>query len=126
MPTDRLEQFVARSSGGGVTFRLVLQSNGASGIEAVLEARRDDGSFAVTPVGQEVAFAAGWRHVRLAWRAGAGDGSLSLALDGTASGELGPLTNGGRQVDSVEWGVVGGSLDDTGGSLDLDDFASWN
>ncbi len=124
--TDRLEHFVASSTGAGVSFRLVLQSDGASGIEALLESRRDDGTFDVTPGGQEVAIPAGWRHLRLAWKAGAGNGSLSLTLDGALAGGLAGLTNGSRRVDTIEWGVVDGSLDDTSGSVDLDGFASWN
>ena len=50
---DRLEQLVARSISGEVSFRLVLQSDGVDGVEALLEARRDDGSFVTTPAGQE-------------------------------------------------------------------------
>ena len=123
---DRLEHFVARSSTAGVTFRLVLLPDGAGGIEAVLEARRDDGTFATTPAGQEVAVSTGWHHLRLSWRAGAGSGALSLGLDGVLAGELTGLANGARRVDSVEWGVVGGDLDATSGSTDLDGFASWN
>ena len=123
--TDRLEHFVASGSGGGVTFRLVLQPDGAGGVEALLEARRDDGTFAVTPAGQQIAIPAGWHRLRLAWQAGAGSGSLSLTLDGTPAGQLTGLANGARRVDTVEWGVVGGSLDATSGSIDLDAFASW-
>jgi hypothetical protein len=123
---DRLEHLVAKGSGAGVSFRLVLQSDGASGIEALLEARRDDGTFAATPAGQEVAIAAGWHRLRLAWLADAGAGSLALALDGTPAGELTGLANGARRVDSIEWGVVDGSLDGASGSIDLDAFASWN
>ena len=124
--SDRLEHFVARATGAGPTFRLVLQADGAGGIEALLEARRDDGSLAVTPAGQEVALAAGWHEVRLIWQAGAGNGFLSLVLDGTLVGELSGLVNGARRVDSVDWGVVGGSFDGPSGTLDLDAFASWN
>ena len=101
-------------------------ADGASAVEALLEARRDDGTFAATPVGQEIAITTGWHHLRLAWKAGTGTGSLSLTLDGTPAGELTGLANGARRVDSVEWGVVGGGLDGAGGSVDLDGFASWN
>jgi hypothetical protein len=122
---DRLEQFVARGS-SGVTFRLVLQSDGAGSHEALLEARLDDGTLVVTPPGQEVGLAAGWHRVRLEWRAGAGNGSLSLALDGIPANELTNLTNGDRRIDRVEWGVVSGVLTGASGSLDLDAFSSWN
>ena len=123
---DRLEHFVASGEGAGPTFLLVLRSDGGGGIEALLEARRDDGTWAVTPAGGEVAVPTGWRHLRLAWRAGGGDGSLSLRVDGTLATELTGLANGGRQVDRIEWGVVGGSLDGAAGSVDLDAFASWD
>jgi hypothetical protein len=124
--SDRLEHLVARSTLGGVTFRLVLQADGASGVEALLEARRDDGTFVSTQAGQEIAIPTGWHHLRLAWRAGSGSGSLALTLDGALAGELTGLANGSRRVDSIEWGVVGGSLDGTSGSVDLDGFSSWN
>ena len=46
----------------------------------------------------------------------------------TRSGDAGltGLANGARRVDSIEWGVVDGSLDGTSGSIDLDELASWN
>ena len=123
---DRLEHLVAHSAAAGVTFRVVLLPDGAGGVEAALEARRDDGSFAATPAGQEVAIPAGWHQLRLTWRAGDGDGSLSLTVDGAPAGELTGLANGARRVDSIEWGVVGGSLEGASGSIDLDGFKSWN
>ncbi len=104
----------------------MLQADGLGGAEALLEARLDDGTFAATPAGQEIAIPPGWHRVRLAWRAGAGDGSLSLALDGALAGELTALANGGRRLDAVDWGAVGGSLGDSSGFIDLDAFASWN
>ena len=76
--------------------------------------------------GQEIAISSGWHHLRLAWRAGAGDGSLSLTLDGASAGELTGIDNDTRRVDVIDWGVVGGILDAAGGSIDLDAFASWN
>jgi hypothetical protein len=124
-PGDRLEQFVAQGS-SGVTFRLVLRSDGAGGHEALLEARLDDGTFVLTPPGQEVALPNGWHRVRLEWRAGAGNGSLSLSLDGVLATELTNLANGNRRIDRVEWGVVGGVLTGASGSLELDTFSSWN
>ncbi|MCP4203257.1 MAG: hypothetical protein GY769_15140 [bacterium] len=122
---DRLEALVARSATGEVSFRMVLQSDGAGGHEALLEARRDDGSVAATLSGQEAAIGAGWHRVRLEWRAGAGTGALALFLDGAASGELTGLVNGTRRVDTIDWGVVAGSLAGASGSIDLDGFASW-
>ncbi len=125
-PGDRLEHLVAHGGGGGPTFRLVLQSDGAGGIEALLEARRDDGSYAATPAGQEVAIPAGWHRLRLAWEAGAGTGSLVLTLDGALATQLTGLANAARRVDHVDWGSPAGSLAGAGGFLDLDAFASWN
>jgi hypothetical protein len=124
-PADRLEHLVASAAGGGPTFRLVLESDGAGGVEALLEARRDDGTFAVTPAGQQIPIAAGWHHLRLAWQAGPGSGSLTLTLDGAPVAQLTGIANGARRVDMVEWGAVGGTLDATSGSVDLDAFSSW-
>jgi len=123
---DRLETLVAQSNAGDVTFRLVLQEDGVGGHEALLEARRDDGSFATTLPGQEAPISAGWHRVRLEWQAAAGTGSLSLSIDGVPSGQLSGLANGTLRVDSVDWGVVGGTLSGARGSIDLDGFASWN
>jgi hypothetical protein len=123
--SDRLETFVARATTGGVTFRLVLQSDGGAGLEALIEARRDDGTFAATPSGQEVSISPGWHRLRLEWQAGAGTGSLALSIDGVAAGSLCGLANGTRRVDTVEWGVVSGVLDGASGFLDLDSFRSW-
>jgi hypothetical protein len=122
---DRLHLFVGRSAAGGVSFRIVLRSDGAGGVEVLLEARLDDGTYAATPAGQEVSLPAGWLRVRLDWRAGAGDGSLSIAVDGVPSGELPGLANGARRVATVDWGVAAGSLDATTGFIDLDVFRSW-
>ena len=123
---DRLELVVARSASEEPSFRLVLQPDGVGGAEALLEARRDDGTYASTSAGQEIALPAGWFRLRLDWRAGAGDGFLSVSVDGVPSGDLTALTNGARRVDTVDWGVVGGSLAGTTGSIDLDGFLSWN
>ncbi len=101
---DRLEHLVARANGQGFSFRLVLQADGLGGVEALLEARRDDGTIAVTPSGQEVAIPGGWHLLRIEWKAGAGDGSLSLFLDGVLAGELTGLVNGGRRVDARRLG----------------------
>ncbi len=123
---DRLEHLVGRSAAGEAAFRLVLQSDGSGGHEARLEARRDDGTFAATPAGQEIALPPGWHRLRLEWRAGAGDGTLSLSLDGAPAGGLSGLQNGGQRVDAVDWGTVAGSLGATSGHLDLDAFSSWS
>ncbi len=122
---DRLEHLVASSSAGGMTFRLVLQPDGGGGVEVTLEARLDDGTVAASAAGQEVDMPAGWHTVRLIWRAGAGDGSLALWLDGVEAGALSNLTNSLHRVDGVDWGVVAGSLDGATGTIDLDAFSSW-
>ncbi|MFQ5526964.1 MAG: FG-GAP-like repeat-containing protein [Thermoanaerobaculia bacterium] len=124
-PTDRLELLVGLSDTEEVTFRLVLQSDGGGGHEAFLEARRDDGSFATTPSGQEAAITAGWHRLRLEWKAAAGTGSLALTIDGAASGALSGLANGTRRIDAVAIGAVDGSLAGAAGSVDLDSFSSW-
>jgi hypothetical protein len=124
--SDTLELLVARATASEVVaFRLALQSDGAGGVEARLEARLDDGSFASTPPGEEVALPTGWAWIRLDWQAGAGDGSLSIALDGAPFGGLTGLTNGAQRVGKVDWGTVSGSLDGSSGAIDIDGFRSW-
>jgi hypothetical protein len=123
--SDRLEMLVARRNAGGEPFRLVIQSDGASGHEAFLEARLDNGTFVATFPGQEVAITNGWHRLRVEWQAGAGSGVLRLSADGGQLNELIGLTNSAQRVDSVDWGVVSGSLDGASGSIDLDSFRSW-
>jgi hypothetical protein len=120
---DRIDLLVAMS--GTDTFRLVVRSDGADGHEVLLEARRDDGSYAVTPPGQEVILTAGWHRLRLDWRAGAGSGSLAVTVDGSSTGQLTGLANAAQRVDRIEWGVVGGVLDTASGVIDIDAFRSW-
>jgi hypothetical protein len=122
---DRLELLIARSASGDESFRLVLQSDGGGGVEALVEARLDDGSFVTTPGGSEVPMPSGWFQLRLDWVAGAGDGSLSIAVDGSDEGGLTSLSNGLQRVDEVDWGVVAGALDGASGFIDLDGFRSW-
>ncbi len=124
-PGNRLEHLVGWSDSAGPSFRLVLQPDGGGGLEARLEARLDDGTFAATAAGSEAPIAAGWHQLRVIWKAGAGDGSLTLWVDGAEVAALTSLTNGGRRVDGVDWGVAGGSLVGAGGTLDLDAFSSW-
>ncbi len=127
-PGDRLAHAVARSSAGEEVFRIVLQSDGAGGARAMLEARLDDGSFAITPTGQEIAISAGWHRLRITWRAGAGTGAMSLTLDGTPTGALTALDNAANTVDAIEWGNVAtptAVLDNASGFLELDGFGSW-
>ena len=123
--SDRLEMLVARRNAGGEPFRLVIQSDGASGHEAFLEARLDNGTYVATVPGQEVAITNGWHRLRIEWRAGAGSGVLRLSVDGALATESMGLTNSAQRVDSVDWGVVSGSLDGASGSIDLDSFRSW-
>ena len=103
----------------------MIQSDGATGHEAFLEARLDNGTYVATVPGQEVAITNGWHRLRVEWQAGAGSGVLRLSVDGALATESMGLTNSAQRVDSVRWGVVSGSLDGASGSIDLDSFRSW-
>lgn len=122
---DRLEHLVGYSAAAVAAFRLVLESDGGSGVRALLEARLDGGGEAVTPGGSEVAIPSGWHRLRLEWAAGAGDGRLLLSLDGVPSAALNGLTNPAEGVSSVDWGAAGGDLGGPSGFLEIDGFGAW-
>jgi hypothetical protein len=122
---DRLEHLVARAADARETFRLVLEPDGAAGIRAVLEARLDGGSYALTVPGGEAPMPTGWRRLTLMWQAAGGNGRLALFVDGVLATELVGLANAGQRVAGVDWGVVGGDLAGAAGFLEIDGFRSW-
>jgi hypothetical protein len=142
-PGDRLEHFVAYAAGGVPWLRVVLKRSPVlPENRLVLEARRDDGSWLSTEaVAEELVLEPGWNEVRLDWRAadsGQNNGSLVAEVRNVGSGHVNSaelsclvdpgdecLTNAGGRIETVRWGVVGGVLDGTAGSLELDSFISW-
>ena len=90
----------------------------------MLAARRNDGSFAQTPGGQEVVLPAGWNRIETTWRATAGGGFLQVSVNGMPHAGLTALVNDQLRVDSVRWGYLGGATTSTG-SLLQDSFISW-
>jgi hypothetical protein len=97
----------------------------------ILEARLDDGSYASTSeTAQEIWLPDGWNRIELRWTADE-SGEFVASVQGPPF-EAPPnfdgltnLANAGGRVDSVRWGVVGGALDATAGSLEVDQFVSW-
>jgi hypothetical protein len=130
---DRLEHFVGHSADGKAQFRVVLRRNPVlPENRLILEARLDDGSYASTSeAAQEIWLPGGWNRIELRWTAGGGNGEFVASVQGPpfdAPANFDGLTNlenGGGRIDIVRWGVVGGLLDSTIGSLQVDQFVSW-
>ena len=115
---DELHHFVAYSADGVPQFRLVIRD----GPELWLEVRENDGTYRSTSPGVPVV--PGWNRVALSWEA-SHDAAASLVVnDGTATELTGLDTDTGR-IDLVRWGIVGGNLGGSSGTIHQDAFASW-
>jgi hypothetical protein len=114
---DELDHLVAYDDGGNPQLRLVI----LSGPELVLEVRDETGDFYPTAA---VGLSSGWNKVVLSWEAAA-SATASLTVNDGPPVELTGLDTDARRIDSVRWGVVGGSLVGSSGTIHQDDFASW-
>jgi hypothetical protein len=130
---DHVEHFVGYSADGKAQFRVVLRRNPVlPENRLILEARLDDGSYASTSeTAQEIWLPEGWNRIELRWTAGGGNGEFVASVQGPPFDAppnfdgLTDLENAEGRIDSVRWGVVGGVLDSTAGSLQVDQFVSW-
>jgi hypothetical protein len=114
---DELEHLVAYDLGGTPQLRLVIQS----GPELVLEVRDDAGGFNPTAA---IGLSSGWNEVVLNWEATA-SATASLTVNDGPPVDLTGLDTDARRIDFVRWGVVGGSLFDSSGTVLQDDYSSW-
>jgi hypothetical protein len=115
---DELHHFVAYSADGAPQLRLVIRD----GPELWLEVREDDGTPRVTSAGVPVA--SGWNRIALSWEAGA-SATASLTVNDGAATELTGLDTGAGRIDLVRWGIVGGILSASSGTIHLDAYSSW-
>lgn len=101
----------------------------ASGYLLRLEARRDDGTWAILPTGGWTQLSDAPHTVRLRWRAsflgGADNGEAELWVDGVSQGALTGLANAARAIDRCRLGAVVGVDASTTGTLYLDDYRAW-
>jgi hypothetical protein len=114
---DEVEHLTAISRNDGWQARLLVRS----GPTLVLQVRDDAGivhSTSGVPVGP------GWRSVVVTWEA-ATSATASLTVDGGTPVALVGLDTDAGRIDVVRWGAVGGMLENTSGTVLLDDFASW-
>jgi hypothetical protein len=125
--TESVQIFNGYSGSNTPQFRAIAKRNIAlAENRLILEARKDDGTFAKTPIGEEILLAPGWHELRFAWSSGEGDGFFFVTVDGgVPQGGLGGFDNGDQVIDSVRLGYVGGNPGTTSGNLDVDDFSSW-
>jgi len=115
---DELHHLVAYSADGAEQFRLVI----GDGPYAWLEVREDDGEYASASPG--VPLAPGWNRIALSWEASP-DAVATLVINDGATAELTGLENGAARIDLVRWGIVGGTLGGSSGTIHQDAFSSW-
>jgi hypothetical protein len=121
---DDFELLVAYSSIGQEVLRLTVKRSVGEN-RLVFAARRDDGSFAETPPGEERLLPAGWNTVDMAWITGVDSGQLLLSINDSVFVGVTGIDNDTLDVDRIRWGVVDGSVSSSSGSLKLDNFNSW-
>jgi hypothetical protein len=115
---DELHHFVAYSADGVPQFRLVIRD----GPDVWLEVREDDGTYRSTSAGVPVA--SGWNRIAVSWEAST-DATASLTVNDGAAAEITGLDNGATRIDLVRWGIVGGDLAGSSGTIHQDAYSSW-
>jgi len=114
---DTLDLLTGHAVGGRTTLALSVRRQG--GVNQLI-------ASAGLPLMETapVTLGTNWRAVELAWRADAGQGSVTLLLDGRPAAGLTGIDNGVDRIDFIRWGALGaGALSATGG-FDLDTFES--
>jgi hypothetical protein len=114
---DEVELLVASSLDLGWRLRLLLRD----GPETTLEVRDDSGSVHATagvPVGP------GWSSVAVSWEAAA-SASATLAINGGTAVYLTGLDTEDSRLHLVRLGAVGGMLENSSGTVHLDDITGW-
>ncbi len=124
--SDRFAVLEGTDAAGRIWAEVRLKRNQAlAENRMVLAARRDDGSVAETPFGEEILVPAGWNEVEMRWNAAAGTGSLLVRLNGGAAVGLTGLANAAGSIDDARLGAVSGEPTMTSGSFYLDSFESF-
>lgn len=112
---------------GSTLFRLILKHNATLDEDRlVLAARRDDGTFAQTPFGEELLVPSGYNVIEASWGAGDGNGYLLVAINSVPLAGLENLTNSLSRLDFVRLGAVGGTVTTSAGTVHLDEFQSFH
>lgn len=123
---DMVEIFSAYSSSGDVQFKAVLKYNSTlMENRLVLSVRQDDGSYVSTTAGEETLLPPGWNTLDFRWEAGMGTGLLTASINCSPPVGLSGLDNDQQQIDRVRLGYVGGTVTATSGSMDMDNFFSY-
>ncbi|HXV63894.1 MAG TPA: hypothetical protein VEK15_24550 [Vicinamibacteria bacterium] len=120
---DEIGHFVGYSANGMPRFRVVLRRSGSETRAAILA--WDDVAGELVEHSTDFLLPLGFHRIHLSFRAGAGDGEFSIAIDGSGLDGLTGLDNGGGPIDFVKWGAVDGTLASSTGWMELDDFSSW-
>jgi hypothetical protein len=121
---DHFELLVGYSSVGEEVFRLRVKRNAGEN-RLVSAARRDDGTYAETPMGEERLLPAGWNTVHMEWKTGVDSGELLISINDSVFVGLTGVDNDTLAADRIRLGVVGGSVPSSSGSIKIDSFNSW-
>lgn len=126
-PPDEIQHLagVMNEASDDVVFGLNLRVDPGTGDHLlVVEARLDDGTLVATAPGDEQVLPAGYNRIEVFWKAGNGDGEISVGVNyGPLLGLTG-LSNGSLSLDTVFWGAVSGNLVGSSGTLHLDEYMS--
>jgi hypothetical protein len=117
-PGDEVEHLVGYDELGEPQFKVLIRG----GPVMVLEVRDDLGVFHSSPAAPA---ASGWNRVALNWQASA-MADATLALNFGPPEVLAGLDTSDRRIEFVRWGAVRGVVDDSSGTIKLDNFVSWH
>ena len=115
---DEIEQFAAYDEAENAHVLLLL----GSGPTLALEVRDDVG--APHRVTWPNPLSTGWNRVAISWQASP-SATISFSVGDSSAVELTGIDTDERRVDTVRWGVVGGTLAASSGTIAMDQFSSW-
>jgi len=117
-PGNEVEHLVGYDGLGEPQFKVLIRS----GPVMVLEIRDDLGVFHSSPAAP---VSSGWNRVAMNWQASA-MADAALALNFGPPEVLAGLDTSDRRIEFVRWGAVRGVVDDSSGTIKLDNFVSWH
>ena len=115
---DEIEQFAVYDEAENAHVLLLLES----GPTLALEVRDDVG--APHRVAWPNPLSTGWNRVAISWQASP-SATISFSVGDSPAVELTGVDTDERRIDTVRWGVVGGTLAASSGTIAMDQFSSW-
>lgn len=120
--SDSFASLMGESADGSEHFRVLISHHAGLGENRIrVVARQDDGTEVE---GMQLQLPAGYNLIEVKWVAGAGTGSLVVAVNGSVFTGPTRLDNDQARIDRVRWGAIAGTVAASSGSLKQDDFSS--